>query len=99
MSIEQSVRSIGFDDRQTYPGGVVAVLAQSSTDQTQRGAYSLLLVLSGVALGVSGLPAPLYGMYEEKWHLSPLSTTLVFAVYAIAALGAGCSGSPTAWRC
>ncbi|MDX1890863.1 MFS transporter [Mycolicibacterium sp. 050158] len=66
----------------------MAVLAESSTDQTQRGAYSLLLVLSGVALGVSGLPAPLYGMYEEKWHLSPLSTTLVFAVYAIAALGA-----------
>ena len=58
------------------------------TVETQRGAYSLLLVLSGVALGVSGLPAPLYGMYEEQWHLSPLSTTLVFAVYAIAALGA-----------
>jgi MFS family permease len=56
--------------------------------ETQRGAYSLLLVLSGVALGVSGLPAPLYGMYEEVWHLSPLSTTVVFAVYAVAALGA-----------
>jgi MFS family permease len=55
---------------------------------TQRGAYSLLLVLSGVALGVSGLPAPLYGMYEEQWHLSPLATTLIFAVYAVAALGA-----------
>lgn len=55
---------------------------------TQRWAYSLLLVLSGVALGVSGLPAPLYGMYEAQWHLSPLSTTVVFAVYAVAALGA-----------
>ena len=64
------------------------VAAEPRTDETQRGAYSLLLVLSGVALGVSGLPAPLYGMYEEKWHLSPLATTLVFAVYAIAALGA-----------
>ncbi|OFJ52893.1 MFS transporter [Mycolicibacterium grossiae] len=55
---------------------------------TQRWAYSLLLVLSGVALGVSGLPAPLYHMYEEVWHLSPLATTIVFAVYAVAALGA-----------
>jgi MFS family permease len=64
------------------------VAAERRTGETQRGAYSLLLVLSGVALGVSGLPAPLYGMYEEKWHLSPLSTTLVFAVYAVAALGA-----------
>jgi MFS family permease len=58
------------------------------TPEHQRWAYSLVLILSGVALGVSGLPAPLYGMYEEQWHLSPLSTTLVFAVYAIAALGA-----------
>lgn len=67
---------------------MAVVAAAPRTDETQRGAYTLLLVLSGVALGVSGLPAPLYGMYEEKWHLSPLSTTLVFAVYAIAALGA-----------
>jgi MFS family permease len=67
----------------------VAVVAPDRlAGETQRGAYSLLLVLSGVALGVSGLPAPLYGMYEEVWHLSPLSTTVVFAVYAVAALGA-----------
>lgn len=67
----------------------MAVVASApGTAETQRGAYSLLLVLSGVALGVSGLPAPLYGMYEEQWHLSPLSTTLVFAVYAVAALAA-----------
>lgn len=55
---------------------------------TQRWAYPLLLVLSGVALGVSGLPAPLYGIYESVWHLSPLATTVVFGVYAIAALAA-----------
>ena len=67
---------------------MAVVAAAPVTGETQRGAYSLLLVLSGVALGVSGLPAPLYGMYEEQWHLSPLSTTVVFAVYAVAALGA-----------
>ncbi|WP_199253974.1 MFS transporter [Mycolicibacterium mengxianglii] len=55
---------------------------------TQRGAYPLLLVLCGVALGVSGLPAPLYGIYETNWHLTPLATTIVFAVYAFAALAA-----------
>ncbi|MGB3485570.1 MAG: MFS transporter [Mycobacterium sp.] len=53
---------------------------------TQRWAYPLLLVLCGVALGVSGLPAPLYGIYESTWHLTPLATTIVFAVYALAAL-------------
>ncbi|WP_374193395.1 MFS transporter [Mycolicibacterium sp. S2-37] len=59
---------------------------RSATGETQRWAYPLLLVLSGVALGVSGLPAPLYGIYEDNWHLSPLATTIVFAVYALAAL-------------
>jgi len=58
------------------------------TQETQRWAYPLLLVLSGVALGVSGLPAPLYGIYEDNWDLSPLATTIVFAVYALAALAA-----------
>ncbi|MDF2585634.1 MAG: major facilitator superfamily 1 [Mycobacterium sp.] len=59
-----------------------------ATSPTQRWAYPLVLVLSGVALGVSGLPAPLYGIYEAHWHLSPLATTIVFAVYALAALAA-----------
>ncbi|WP_229683731.1 MFS transporter [Nocardia camponoti] len=55
---------------------------------TQRWAYGTVLVATGVALGVSGAPAPLYGIYQTEWHLSPLTTTLVFAVYAVAALGA-----------
>ncbi|PKV80696.1 MFS transporter [Nocardia fluminea] len=54
----------------------------------QRWAYGLVLAASAVALGVSGAPAPLYGIYETEWHLSPLTTTVVFAVYAFAALGA-----------
>lgn len=64
------------------------VAVDSSTREAQRWAYPLLLVLSGVALGVSGLPAPLYGLYETSWHLSPLATTIVFAAYAVAALAA-----------
>lgn len=50
------------------------------------GAYPLLIVLLAAALGVSGAPAPLYGIYEREWHLAPITTTLVFAVYAVAAL-------------
>jgi MFS family permease len=64
------------------------VVIDRRLEDTQRWAYPLLLVLSGVALGVSGLPAPLYAMYESNWHLSPLATTIVFAVYAVAALAA-----------
>ncbi|OAN42418.1 MFS transporter [Mycolicibacterium iranicum] len=62
------------------------VAFERSVNDTQWWAYPMLLVLSGVALGVSGLPAPLYGIYETTWHLSPLATTVIFAVYAVAAL-------------
>lgn len=54
----------------------------------KRWAYGLVLAASAVALGVSGAPAPLYGIYQTEWHFSPLTTTMVFAVYAVAALGA-----------
>lgn len=49
-------------------------------------AYPLLIVLLAVALGVSGVPAPLYGLYATRWHLAPLTTTVVFAAYAAGAL-------------
>lgn len=60
----------------------------STTDREQAWAYPLLITLLAASLGVSGAPAPLYGLYVERWHLSPITTTLVFAVYALAALGA-----------
>ena len=90
MIVEPSVRSVQFDFHQTYSagGGTAMVAFDPATSPTQRWAYPLVLVLSGVALGVSGLPAPLYGIYEANWHLSPLATTIVFAVYALAALAA-----------
>ncbi|MET8798963.1 MFS transporter [Nocardia sp. NPDC004568] len=68
---------------------MTATAAVPTDDRTiQPWAYGLVLGATGVALGVSGVPAPLYGLYEQQWHLSPLTTTVVFAVYAIAALGA-----------
>lgn len=50
--------------------------------------YPLLIVLMAVSLGVSGVPAPLYGLYQREWHLAPITTTVVFAAYAVAALAA-----------
>ncbi|MFR9751810.1 MFS transporter [Nocardia sp. 004] len=68
---------------------MAATIAAAAPEQTtQRWAYALILAATGVALGVSGAPAPLYGVYEEQWHFSSLTTTIVFAVYAVAALGA-----------
>lgn len=68
----------------------MAATSAAPTDSrtNQPWAYALVLAATGVALGVSGVPAPLYGLYEQQWHFSPLTTTVVFAVYAIAALGA-----------
>ncbi|MFD0000691.1 MFS transporter [Nocardia sp. NPDC127526] len=65
-----------------------ATVAVRTEQGNQTWAYALVLAASGVALGVSGAPAPLYGLYQQAWHFSPLTTTFVFAVYAIAALGA-----------
>ncbi|MFB7717125.1 MULTISPECIES: MFS transporter [unclassified Nocardia] len=64
----------------------VVTVATRAEQSSQKWAYALILAASGVALGVSGAPAPLYGMYQQAWNFSPLTTTFVFAVYAVAAL-------------
>lgn len=68
-----------------------AVVRTGAPRSTRRGpvpAYPLLITMMAVALGVSGAPAPLYGVYQEKWDLAPITTTVIFAVYAFAALAA-----------
>jgi MFS family permease len=72
----------------TLSGPAVTRNGGGVTREPLIGAYPLLVALLAVALGVSGVPAPLYGVYEREWHLAPITTTLVFAVYAFAALGA-----------
>lgn len=66
----------------------MAATTLAPVEAGKRWAYGLVLAATGVALGVSGAPAPLYGIYQTEWHFSPLTTTMVFAVYAVAALGA-----------
>ncbi|MEH1058263.1 MFS transporter [Micromonospora sp. CPCC 206171] len=48
-----------------------------------------LLLLASILvsfLAASAAPTPLYGIYQERWHFSPITTTVVFAVYALAVL-------------
>ncbi|MGX7673952.1 MFS transporter [Plantactinospora sp. DSM 117369] len=49
---------------------------------------SLVLLASILVsfLAASAAPTPLYGTYQERWHFSPITTTVVFAVYAVAVL-------------
>ncbi|MDO7868428.1 MFS transporter [Nocardioides jiangxiensis] len=72
----------------TSAAATPGIHALSDPHTGQRWAYSLVLTLTGIALGVSGMPAPLYGIYQSEWHLTPLTTTVIFAVYAFAALAA-----------
>ncbi|MEU8298085.1 MFS transporter [Micromonospora sp. NPDC048909] len=58
----------------------------------QRGRLSpnltLLLLASLLVsfLASSAAPTPLYGTYQTNWHFSPITTTVVFAIYAVAVL-------------
>jgi predicted MFS family arabinose efflux permease len=40
----------------------------------------------GTVFASSAVLSPLYRVYQERWHFSPVSLTAVFAVYAIAVL-------------
>ncbi|MGH6653748.1 MAG: MFS transporter [Actinocrinis sp.] len=37
-------------------------------------------------LAASSAPTPLYGKYQAAWHFSPITTTVIFGVYALAVL-------------
>lgn len=52
------------------------------------GAARLALLASIVVsfLASSSAPTPLYAVYAGAWHFSPITTTVVFGVYAIAVL-------------
>jgi MFS family permease len=45
---------------------------------------SLILAL----LASSAAPTPLYAIYQAQWHFTPITTTVVFGVYALAVLAA-----------
>src|SRR5882757_11156786 len=51
---------------------------------------SLVLLASIMVslLAASSAPTPLYAVYQQKWGCSPITTTVVFGVYAIAVLAA-----------
>lgn len=55
-------------------------------DTAQRWAYPMVMVLLALSLGISAAPAPLYGVYAAEWDFAPITTTVVFAVYAFGAL-------------
>ncbi|HEY7176938.1 MAG TPA: MFS transporter [Micromonosporaceae bacterium] len=49
-------------------------------------AFYLLASIVLFFLAGSAAPTPLYAMYQAEWHFSPITTTVVFGVYALAVL-------------
>src|SRR5580692_2381086 len=51
-----------------------------------RPAVYLLASLIVALLAASAAPTPLYAIYQARWHFTPITTTVVFGVYAVAVL-------------
>src|SRR5215472_11443762 len=53
-----------------------------------RPAMYLLASLIVSLLAASAAPTPLYAIYQADWGFTPITTTIVFGVYAVAVLAA-----------
>src|SRR5581483_9650917 len=53
-----------------------------------RPAVFVLASLVVALLASSAAPTPLYAIYQAEWHFTPITTTVVFGVYALAVLAA-----------
>jgi len=51
-----------------------------------RPAVFVLASLIVALLASSAAPTPLYAIYQTQWHFTPITTTVVFGVYAVAVL-------------
>jgi MFS family permease len=60
--------------------------SQRVTGPANQASYLLLFALLALCLAISGVPSPLYDSYQREWGFSPLTLTVVFGVYAVAAL-------------
>jgi MFS family permease len=49
-------------------------------------AFFLLASIVITFLAASSAPTPLYADYQAQWHFSPITTTVVFGIYALAVL-------------
>ena len=50
--------------------------------------FSTVTIVLGLTLAAASAPSPLYSAYGARWHFGAITVTAVFAVYALALLGA-----------
>jgi MFS family permease len=61
-------------------------LARTSRRLPDAVAFALLISIIVFFLASSSAPTPLYGTYQAEWGFTPITTTVVFGVYALAVL-------------
>lgn len=61
---------------------------QSARTLSDRTAFYLLASIAVTFLAASSAPTPLYAAYQAAWHFSPITTTVIFGIYALTVLAA-----------
>src|SRR6266702_531946 len=74
--------------RPTLPTARPAARTSRLPRLSGRPAIFLLASLIVALLASSSAPTPLYAIYQARWGFSPITTTVVFGVYALAVLAA-----------
>jgi hypothetical protein len=69
-----------------HPAGPAPRRAKRRPALSGQPALVLLASLVVSLLAASGAPTPLYAVYQQRWGFSPVTTTIVFGVYALAVL-------------
>lgn len=68
------------------PASPLAVRPPARLEITPSAAFYLLASITMSFLAGSSAPTPLYPIYQQLWHFSPVTVTVIFAAYAIALL-------------
>ena len=78
-------------DMPTAASSALAPTRRRSPHRRRLGPTASLALLASVVvslLAASSAPTPIYPIYQREWGFSPITTTIVFAVYAVAVLAA-----------
>jgi MFS family permease len=65
---------------------VTALTARLPLTLSSRAAFALQASILLAFLAASSAPTPLYSLYAAAWHFTPITTTIVFGIYAVAVL-------------
>src|SRR5258705_438873 len=78
MSVEQSAPS---------PSDNVVAPPASVTRRHRSGFWAVAFAF-GIVMASATLPSPLYGLYRIRDHLSPLTITVIYAIFAAGTIAA-----------